>query len=106
MARTTRYILQRPQDKSFPLKNCPVEHNTHHSHQNQTIKLESITPHHISMPLVAPFETSFGRETDRECVLITLQAEGLTAYVDEPLRGLKLIDESGEERLNDQFRPN
>ena len=55
------------------------------------------------MPLVAPFETSFGRETDRECVLITLQAEGLTAYVDEALRGLKLIDESGEERLNDQF---
>ena len=32
------------------------------------------------MPLVAPFETSFGRETDRQCVLITLQAEGLTGY--------------------------
>ena len=32
------------------------------------------------MPLVAPFETSFGRETDRECVLIILQAEGLTGY--------------------------
>ena len=44
------------------------------------MKIESITLHHISMPLVAPFETSFGRETDRECVLITLQAEGLTGY--------------------------
>jgi len=32
------------------------------------------------MPLVSPFETSFGRETDRQCVLITLQAEGLTGY--------------------------
>jgi O-succinylbenzoate synthase len=32
------------------------------------------------MPLVAPFETSFGRETDRQCILITLQAEGLTGY--------------------------
>lgn len=32
------------------------------------------------MPLVAPFETSFGRETDRQCVLITLRAEGLTGY--------------------------
>ena len=32
------------------------------------------------MPLVAPFETSFGRETDRECILITLQAEGLIGY--------------------------
>ena len=45
-----------------------------------TMKIESITLHHISMPLVAPFETSFGRETDRECVLIVLQADGLTGY--------------------------
>src|ERR1043165_10245797 len=44
------------------------------------MKIDSITLHHISMPLVAPFETSFGRETDRECVLIILQAEGLTGY--------------------------
>ena len=44
------------------------------------MKIESITLHHISMPLVAPFETSFGRETDRQCVLITLQAEGLIGY--------------------------
>lgn len=44
------------------------------------MKIESITLHHISMPLVAPFETSFGRETDRECVLITLNADGLTGY--------------------------
>jgi o-succinylbenzoate synthase len=44
------------------------------------MKIDSITLHHISMPLVAPFETSFGRETDRQCILITLQAEGLTGY--------------------------
>ena len=44
------------------------------------MKIESITLHHISMPLVAPFETSFGRETDRECVIIVLQVEGLTGY--------------------------
>src|SRR6266496_1903225 len=44
------------------------------------MKIESITLHHISMPLVAPFETSFGREIDRQCVLIALQAEGLTGY--------------------------
>lgn len=44
------------------------------------MKIESITLHHISMPLVAPFETSFGRETDRQCVLITLQSEGLVGY--------------------------
>jgi O-succinylbenzoate synthase len=44
------------------------------------MKIESITLHHISMLLVAPFETSFGRETDRQCIIITLQAEGLTGY--------------------------
>ena len=44
------------------------------------MKIDSITLHHLSMPLVAPFETSFGRETDRECIIITLQAEGLTGY--------------------------
>jgi O-succinylbenzoate synthase len=44
------------------------------------MKIQSLTLHHLSMPLVSPFETSFGRETDRQCVLITLQAEGLTGY--------------------------
>ena len=44
------------------------------------MKIEAITLHHISMPLVAPFETSFGRETDRQCVLITLRADGLIGY--------------------------
>ena len=44
------------------------------------MKIESITLHHIFMPLVAPFETSFGRETNRQCVLITLHADGLRGY--------------------------
>ena len=44
------------------------------------MKIESITFHHLSMPLVSPFETSFGRETDRECVLITIYSEGLVGY--------------------------
>ena len=44
------------------------------------MKIESITLNHVSMPLVSPFETSFGRETVRECILITLQADGLTGY--------------------------
>jgi o-succinylbenzoate synthase len=44
------------------------------------MKIESITLNHLRMPLVAPFETSFGREIYRECVLITLRAEGLTGY--------------------------
>jgi o-succinylbenzoate synthase len=44
------------------------------------MRIEQITLHHIHMPLVSPFETSFGRETERECVLITLYAEGLIGY--------------------------
>jgi O-succinylbenzoate synthase len=39
-----------------------------------------MTLYHLRMPLVSPFETSFGREVDRECVLIALHAEGLTGY--------------------------
>jgi len=44
------------------------------------MKIDSLTLHHISMPLVSPFETSFGRETGRQCIILTLQAEGLTGY--------------------------
>jgi O-succinylbenzoate synthase len=44
------------------------------------MKIDSLTLHHISMPLVSPFETSFGRETDRQCIILTVQAEGLTGY--------------------------
>ncbi|MCE9646189.1 MAG: o-succinylbenzoate synthase [Chloroflexi bacterium] len=44
------------------------------------MKIESILLHHLRMPLVSPFETSFGRETDRECILVEIHAEGLTGY--------------------------
>jgi O-succinylbenzoate synthase len=32
------------------------------------------------MPLVAPFETSFGVTYDRECILVSIQSEGLTGW--------------------------
>jgi o-succinylbenzoate synthase len=44
------------------------------------MKIDSITLYHISMPLVAPFETSFGITTERECVLVSIQSEGLTGW--------------------------
>jgi len=44
------------------------------------MKIDSVTLHHLSMPLVSSFETSFGRETDRECVLVEIKSEGLTGY--------------------------
>lgn len=44
------------------------------------MKIEQITLTHLRMPLVAPFETSFGRQDERECVLVALNSEGLTGY--------------------------
>ena len=44
------------------------------------MKIESITLHHIDMPLVAPFETSFGRETHRPCILVEMRADGRTGW--------------------------
>jgi O-succinylbenzoate synthase len=44
------------------------------------MKIESIILHHVSMPLISPFETSFGRETTRQCLLIEIHSEGLTGY--------------------------
>lgn len=44
------------------------------------MKIESISLHHLSMPLIAPFETSFGRETNRQCVIIQIHSEGLVGY--------------------------
>lgn len=42
--------------------------------------IEKINFHHLRMRLKSPFETSFGRIQDRECVLVELQAEGLTGW--------------------------
>jgi o-succinylbenzoate synthase len=44
------------------------------------MRIDGITLHHLSMPLVAAFETSFGRITERECILIEVRAEGLVGY--------------------------
>ncbi|MGQ9490082.1 MAG: o-succinylbenzoate synthase [Anaerolineae bacterium] len=42
--------------------------------------IERVTLHHLRMPLVAPFETSFGRISDRECILIEVRSEGLSGW--------------------------
>jgi o-succinylbenzoate synthase len=44
------------------------------------MKLESLTLTHLRMPLVTAFETSFGRITHRECIIVTLKSGGLTGY--------------------------
>ncbi len=44
------------------------------------MKFELITLYHVSMPLIAPFETSFGVTNRRECILVSIQSEGLTGW--------------------------
>jgi O-succinylbenzoate synthase len=44
------------------------------------MRIEQIKLHHISLPLVHPFQTSFGVERERECVLVAVHGEGLTGW--------------------------
>ena len=44
------------------------------------MRIERIELYHISMPLVHPFETSFGLETHRECILVAAHADGLVGW--------------------------
>ena len=42
--------------------------------------IDRVTLHHLRMPLRSPFETSFGRVTERECILLAVHSEGLVGY--------------------------
>jgi len=44
------------------------------------MRIERIELHHIVLGLVHPFETSFGREAARPCVLVSVCADGLTGW--------------------------
>ena len=44
------------------------------------MKIDSLTLYHIRLPLVTPFETSFGSIDHKECILVELHADGLTGY--------------------------
>jgi len=44
------------------------------------MKIERVELHHIELPLTHPFETSFGRETYRPCILVAVRAAGLTGW--------------------------
>ncbi len=48
------------------------------------MQIEKIILHHLSMPLVSPFETSFGRATHRNCVIVEILSEGLTGWGECP----------------------
>jgi len=44
------------------------------------MKIEQIELAHVVMRLVAPFETSFGVEQDRACIVVMMRAGGLIGY--------------------------
>ncbi len=44
------------------------------------MKIDKVTLFPVKMPLVAHFETSFGRIYDRECVLLRVESEGLVGW--------------------------
>ena len=44
------------------------------------MKIEQIELRHLMMRLVAPFETSFGVEQDRACIIVAMRAGGFTGY--------------------------
>lgn len=44
------------------------------------MKISRVVLYHLRMPLVSPFETSFGSISSRDCILIELYAEGLVGY--------------------------
>ncbi len=46
--------------------------------------IDRITLHLVKMRLVAPFETSFGVEHDRQCLIVRVDADGLTGWGECP----------------------
>ncbi|GAB4483979.1 MAG: o-succinylbenzoate synthase [Anaerolineales bacterium] len=44
------------------------------------MKIEKISLYPLKMPLVAHFETSFGRIFERECVLVKIDSQGMTGW--------------------------
>ncbi|CAG0936686.1 O-succinylbenzoate synthase [Thermoflexales bacterium] len=48
------------------------------------MSIDRITLYLVNLRLVAPFETSFGIEHDRQCVIVRVEADGLTGWGECP----------------------
>ena len=44
------------------------------------MKIDRIEMYHLELPYVNPFETSFGRETKREFIVLSVTADGVTGW--------------------------
>ncbi len=54
------------------------QHET--NNQLQTMQIEKIDLHTIALPLVHPFRTSTGSETERTCILVAVHSGGITGW--------------------------
>ena len=57
------------------------------------MRIERAELRHVELPLVFPFETSFGREDTKACVLVRLYAGGLEGWGEAPAAGAPLYNE-------------
>ena len=44
------------------------------------MRIDCIEMHHLVLPYVSPFETSFGRETKREFIVLSITSDGVTGW--------------------------
>jgi O-succinylbenzoate synthase len=49
------------------------------------VKIERIELRHVRLPYVTPFETSAGRETAKDCILVRAWADGLIGWGESPV---------------------
>jgi O-succinylbenzoate synthase len=49
------------------------------------VKIERVELRHVRIPYVTPFETSAGRETSKDCILVRARADGLTGWGESPV---------------------
>ena len=57
------------------------------------MRIERAELRHVELPLVFPFETSFGREDTKECILVRLYAGGLEGWGEAPAARAPLYNE-------------
>ena len=64
------------------------------------MKVQRITLREIRMPLVTPFETSFGRVTDRRMLLVEAESDGVAGWGESRRRGGALLrSRNGRDRV-------
>ena len=50
------------------------------AYNGRIVRIDRVELRRIEMPLVSPFETSFGREVDRQAILTTVYADGVAGW--------------------------